>query len=141
MIKTINKAFSKITYFIRAQELEGIKANKMNVSDKELNYLAWVADNNNKKNLTTLSEELGVKKGTLSNNIKLLLDKELLVRKIDPIDKRKVLLTPTEKGQEYIKLHKKFHAKIQKRLLSLLSEEELNVLTELGIRISTSISN
>ena len=139
LIKTINRAFSKITFYIRAQELKGIKLFGMNVTDREINYLSWIVENNNKKNLTRLAKELGVKKGTLSNNIKLLIEKKLLIKKEDPKDKRKVVITPTDKGKEYMKYYSKIHVKIQKTLLSVLNEKEIEQLLEMGLRINKTL--
>ena len=132
---TINRGFSIIKSKIRKLELEAIKKNNLDVSDIQWNYLIRVMENRNMK-LSDLAKKLGVQKGTLSNNIKILLSKKLIKKEKT---NNKTTLNATEKGIKYIKIHKKTRALMEKALRKVISEEELNTLIKIGIKIQDNL--
>ena len=109
-IYVINRGFTIIRAKIRALELESIRKNKLDVSDVQWNYLIWLSESKGIK-MNELANKLGVQKGTLSNNIKVLISKKLITK--EDIG-RITLITPTKKGLEYIELHRQTHILIGK---------------------------
>ena len=132
---TINRGFSIIKSKIRNLELEAIKKNNLDVSDIQWNYLIRVMENRAMK-LSDLAKKLGVQKGTLSNNIKILLNKKLIKKEKED---NKITLNATEKGIKYIKIHKKTRALMEKALRKVISEDELKTLIKIGIKIQDNL--
>ena len=130
-IRDINRGFTIIKSKIRSAELEAIKANNLDISELQWNYLVWVSENTNLK-ITDLAKVLGVQKGTLSNNIKYLVEKKLLTKSDNG---RLVKINVTTKGREYIRLFTETHNKIRDELLKVINEDELASLVKIGTKL------
>ena len=130
-IQIINRGFMIIKSKIRNMELEAIKKNNLDISDVQWNYLVWVVENNNMK-MGELCKMLGVQKGTLSNNVKYLLSKKLITKSNNG---RLIRIEPTKKGNKYIEIHNKTHTLIKKEMNKILSDNEIDILTNIGIKL------
>ena len=133
----VNRGFTKIKAKIRDLELKAIKSHKLDISEKEWNYLVWFAENPN-KTITELAEILAIGKGTLSNNLKVLIRKKLLTKRA-ATDKRYIQLETTEKGRRYIEIHKKEHEKIKTLLLKILTKHEYEDLVVIGRKLQKDL--
>ena len=129
----MNRGFTEIKAKLREFELLAIKKHKLIVTDKEWNYLIWISENNN-LTITELAKKLGIGKGTLSNNLKSLVNKKLLTKEKGE-DKRLINLTPTPLGKKYIDLHDEVHKKIKSGILKLISEDEFKTLINIGRKL------
>lgn len=85
-----------------------------------------------------VAEGLGISKGAVSQTLQNLLKLNLVARKPDEKNKSRLLLSLTLSGQTAYREHKKFHARIDRHLASLLSdftdndyEKILNLLKQL----------
>ncbi|MGO1369951.1 MAG: MarR family winged helix-turn-helix transcriptional regulator [Senegalia sp. (in: firmicutes)] len=74
---------------------------------------------------STLGNYLGMRKGSLTSLIDSLIEKELLTREIDKKDRRKYLLSLTEKGENYMKYQKEIFDDAMKILYENLNEKEI----------------
>lgn len=134
-ITIINRGFTLIKSKIRQSELEAIKKHKLDVSELQWNYLVWVTENKDMK-MSDLAKTLGVQKGTLSNNIKQLEGKKLIIKKPKG---RMLVIETTQKGEKYIKLHHIVHAEIRKELEKVLSVNEIESLISIGNKVITQL--
>lgn len=82
-----------------------------------------------------IRQQLGVKPGSASELISKLEAKECLVRSRDEADRRKVVLTLTEKGRRIARFHR---ARPAQTLLSGLTEQEQKTLTQLLCKLLES---
>lgn len=73
---------------------------------------------------STLGKYLGMRKGSLTTLIDSLIEKDLVSRKIDPNDRRRYLLSLTEKGENYMQYQKSLFNDAMKVLFQNLNEEE-----------------
>lgn len=134
-INTINRVFSEIKSKLRKSELELIKKYKLPISNLQWNYLVWSVENND-LTMTELAYKMRIQKGTLSNNLKILYKKELII-KTNVNGKMRIEATP--KGIEYIKLHQKARKNFNKKLSEMLTKDEFQELIRLGIKINKAI--
>lgn len=67
--------------------------------------------------------------------VKVLIRKGFLTQKPNPKDKRVKDLMVTEKGQQILDLNDKIRATIKKDLLSKITPEELDIFTEIALKI------
>lgn len=130
-VTIINRGFTLIKSKIRQSELNAIRKHRLGVSELQWNYLVWVTENKDMK-MSDLAKTLGVQKGTLSNNIKQLENKKLIIKKPKG---RMLVIETTKKGDEYIELHHIVHAKIRKELEKILSVEEIESLMSIGNKV------
>ena len=133
-IKIINRGLNIIKNKIRTIELEQIKKEGLQITEKELNYLVWI-DENNHINHTELSKVLGVTKGTLSTNIKLLIKKGLIIKTNNNEnfkDKRIKKITVTSIGKKYINFFNSVHEKIYDKLVYILGDNGVKDLINIG---------
>ncbi|WP_300673649.1 MarR family transcriptional regulator [Desulfoluna sp.] len=84
-------------------------------------------------NMTDLAALQGVTKGAVSQVIRKLVDKEMVIRMKDEKSDREVLLKLSPTGKVAHDAHKKFHARINPHLLDLVEqadEEKMAFMTE-----------
>ncbi len=79
---------------------------------------------------TSIAPLLGMEATSLSRILKTLENKELIYRKIDKLDKRKVLILLTEKGIEKRKIAKKVVEGFNKLILEEIPQQKLNTFFE-----------
>lgn len=129
--KVINRGFVEIYGKIREAELEVIRKKDLDITVTQWNYLVWLSEHPN-KTITDLSKILGIQKGTLSNNIKFLIKKDLVKKKEVG---RLINIHPTEKGREYIAIHEQIHNLIHNKMSSVLTDEEMEQLEIIGEKL------
>lgn len=80
------------------------------------------------RTMTEVSEKLKITVGTLTTAVNRLVKKGYVVREKDKDDKRKVLVTLTEKGQFACDVHEKFHTQMVEMMVKDLNVDEDKVL-------------
>lgn len=88
---------------------------------------------------TTIAPLLGMEATSLSRVLKNLEDKELIYRKTDTLDKRKVLILLTEKGTEKRKIAKKVVSGFNKLIVEEIPHEKLSVFFEVMETINKTV--
>jgi DNA-binding MarR family transcriptional regulator len=78
-----------------------------------------------------LMDELGLTSGTVSVRVDRLIEADLVVRRPDPDQKRNVLVSLTPEGAELVERIIPAHLANERRLVSSLSEDELELLADL----------
>jgi len=116
----------------RAEEiaLESITNGKLTV--KEIHFIEAVfkAKAVNEHCFSTIANLLGVTTGTLTTSFSKLEKKGYLYKEQDKNDKRIFYIMPTKLAEMIHKEHTEFHTKMISRITQLLSESEIDVLTE-----------
>ncbi|NQZ66267.1 MAG: MarR family transcriptional regulator [Mycoplasmatales bacterium] len=135
-INLINRVFMEIKSKIREEELDAIRKYELPISDLQWNYLVWSVEKN-KLTLTELAKTMGIQKGTLSNNLKALVNRGLITKR--KLEGKKILIEPTGEGVRYIALHQKVRKKINKKLSTILTKEELEFLIEIGLKLKEEL--
>lgn len=105
---------------IRTEEYRDVTANDMHVIE--------AIGIGREKNMTTVARTLSVTTGTLTIAMNSLVKKGYVVRTRSEEDRRVVLISLTEKGERAFLHHQKFHEEMIEEVVSLLSEEEKEVL-------------
>ncbi len=73
-------------------------------------------------NVTNLAKFRGVTKGAISQMIKKLADKGLVIKNVSSETDNEVVLSLTERGREVFNEHKKYHESLNGRIAELLSK-------------------
>ena len=97
-------------------------------------YILLIIDKNGTPS-TQLGPRMGMEPTSLSRTLKTMEDDGYIYRKIDEIDKRKVLIFLTEKGLQQRKISKKVVLDFNNKLLSKISKSKLKVYLEVMIKI------
>lgn len=129
----LNIGFLEALARVRKVEKAMIKESKLKVTPKELNYMALLMHQNWKQ--SDVKKILDISKGTLSTMVKVLIRKGFLTQTANPKDKRVKDLLATKKGQQVLDLNDKIRAAIKKDLLSKITQEELDIFTEIALKI------
>lgn len=95
--------------------------------DQQSNVLLLVHEHG-PMNQKQLQEHLSIKAGSASELISKLEDKECLIRTRDPSDRRKVVLTLTEKGERIARFHRQ---RPEETLFTALTGEEREALAQI----------
>lgn len=88
-----------------------------------------------------LVESSMVTSGAITNRIDRLVAKELVTREVDPLNRRSVLITLTERGRELIDGIVVDHVDLEAKLLSKLSGRDQEHLTGLLRQLLTSLGD
>ncbi len=88
------------------------------------------------KNMTTVAKALRVTTGTLTISINSLVKKGYVERIRSEEDRRVVLISLTEKGEQAFLHHQRFHEQMINTIVAELSEEEKQVLEKALSRIN-----
>lgn len=90
-------------------------------------------------NQKELENEFGITRSTASKVVSLLEKKELIIRENDPDDARSKILTITPKAKEFCKFTKCEIIELENELLSIYSNDELEVLFSLLDRLDKKL--
>lgn len=82
-----------------------------------------------------LAGSFGVSTPTISGLVERLAGKELLTRRPDPADRRRVLLSLTEQGRDVLAQMESVRARVRDEVLGRLTVDELEALVALSARI------
>ena len=77
--------------------------------------------------MSELAERLGVTKGAVTQLVKRLEAKDLIIRTSHPVDSRSVILSLTNKGKIAYEAHEQLHLDFYQHLNDLLNQEEIEI--------------
>jgi DNA-binding MarR family transcriptional regulator len=97
-------------------------------------YIFLIIDKNGTPS-TQLGPRMGMEPTSLSRTLKTMEDEGFICRKVDELDKRKVLIFLTEKGLEQRKISKKVVLDFNDKLLSKIPKNKLKVYLEVMVLI------
>lgn len=129
----LNIGFLEALAKIRRYEKLEINKSNLNLTPKEMNYLALISKDIFKQ--VDLQQLLDISKGTLSNMVKLLVKKGYILQRIDTEDKRAKRLILTPLGEKAVILNLKIREKIRDYILRRISHDELNTLMDIVLKI------
>ena len=135
--KELHKFNNRFNSFVLAFE-QLKKDQHRNSIDKSITinevHLIVVIGENQPLNLVKLSELLGVSRSAITQSVRRLIQKNLVVFDFDPNNGKNKYLRLSEKGIEVFKIHKEQQAHIEKSIFSVLnnySEGELQTVVKL----------
>lgn len=130
----MNLGFLRALSLVRSVEKKMLKEAKLNITPRELNYLALIKFNPDWKQ-TDLLEMLDISKGSFSTIMKLLVLKGFIKKEIDANDKRVKRFVFTAKGEKALEVNSKIRKTIKQYLKTKLTDEEIRKFIELAIRM------
>ncbi|QSZ26566.1 MarR family transcriptional regulator [Aceticella autotrophica] len=74
-------------------------------------------------NITKLAQYLNVTKGAVSQMVRKLVNKNLVIKSISPETENEVVLSLTELGKQVYEGHQRFHKNLNKKIASLLAQQ------------------
>lgn len=110
---------------IEEQSLKGDEFNDLSITEIHVIEAIGLAE---ERNMSAVARDLDITIGTLTIAINNLLRKGYVNRSRSDEDRRIVLISLTEKGQEAYWHHSQFHDEMIKTTISKLSDEEMKVL-------------
>ena len=105
---------------IITEEFKDITKNEMHV----IAAIGLSVDNT----MSAVAKKLGITAGSLTTSINHLVNKKYVFRERGKVDRRKVYISLSEKGQKAFKHHINFHKKLTEAVVSSLNQEEIQVL-------------
>ena len=105
---------------IITEEFKDISNNEMHVIDA----IGLSVDNT----MSAVAKKLGITAGSLTTSINHLVNKKYVFRERGELDRRKVYISLSEKGQKAFTHHINFHKKLTEAVVSSLDQEEIQVL-------------
>jgi len=120
LVETIDK-MSEFTGDLRTQLLSG------DLKEFTLRQLYYIELINKHENISVseISKMLDVKKSTVSVAINQLIDRDIVTKIQSDTDKRFYFLQLTSKGNEIMKMHMQVHQNAIKKILDVLTPEEV----------------
>lgn len=117
--------FPKITHIFMRKLMHGFRSSRVGIplNRTQGRTLLFLYDRG-KTTMTSLHEAIGLEKGSLTAVIDQLMEKGLVERKSDHADRRKVLITLTDKGREKAEILRMEIADHIKRNLERLAPED-----------------
>lgn len=110
---------------IEEQSLKGDEFNDLSITEIHVIEAIGLAE---ERNMSAVARDLDITIGTLTIAINNLLRKGYVNRSRSDEDRRIVLISLTEKGQEAYRHHSQFHDEMIKTTISKLSDGEMKVL-------------
>lgn len=113
----------------RALQREGVR----DLSMREMHVISSVAllSAEGKNTMSNIADDLFISAGALTTAVNVLISKGYLERVRSESDRRKVLVSLSEKGESVLAKHDKFHEMLVDHVASNLSAAELKLLVEL----------
>ncbi len=109
---------------IQRAQLAELKKQGLKISHRELIYIVFIKRNEG-KTMLEIGERMGLSKGAFSNTVKTLVKKNLVNKEKGNDDKRIVMLTLSESGEEAYRIHGEVRRKITETMAEILTHEEL----------------
>ena len=126
--EAINDIFRKLFHELGNLEEKAIITEEFkDISNKDMHVIEAIGmgvDNT----MSAVARKLGIAAGSLTISINNLVNKKYVLRKRGKVDRRKVYISLSEKGQKAFRHHKSFHKKLTEALVKPLSQEEMEVL-------------
>jgi len=126
--EAIHDIFRKLFHEIGNLERKAIITEEFkDISNKDMHVIEAIGmgvDNT----MSVVAKKLGITAGSLTISINNLVNKKYVLRKRGKVDRRKVYISLSEKGQKAFSHHKSFHKKLTEALVKPLNQEEMKVL-------------
>ena len=129
--ETLNRFLVEVFNEILKTEEIALSAIEPELSVREFHLIEEVCravDHGRDNRATAIAAAQRVTAGTLTTAVNLLEKKGYLERRRDEQDRRAVRIYPTEKGRRADEIHTNFHREMVEDILSILSEEECQVI-------------
>ncbi len=137
-MREMSQGFQFISTKVRELEKQEIKKSGLGITDRELAYIVLINDAVSPK-IDDIRKQAGVTKSTISNKIKILIEKGLVVLEQSKLDRRVKFATLTKKGKEAYSLHAVIRDKIQKKYYGEFTAEEIKTAVKLGRKLLDKI--
>jgi len=85
--------------------------------------------------MSELADRLGVTKGAVTQLVKRLEVKNLIIRTSHPADSRSIILSLTDKGKIAYEAHKQLHLDFYQHLNNILSQEEIEIFDKAIVKL------
>lgn len=116
--------------------LHNTKANGLTIA--EWNLLNQIINGNNTQD--KISMQTGLDISTLSRQLKRLVEKSMIIKKAIGHDKRQLVYTATNKGQQSFKNIELLNKDLDGKIFNQWSDEEKQVIQKLILRLNNSLS-
>lgn len=113
---------------IEAQDVKSFGYRDLSISEMHVIEAACQAEREGGNSARGIAGLLGVTPGTLTAAVGPLEKKGYLVRSPDPGDRRRIRISPTEKGRQAESDHRRIHEKMVESVAGLLDENEMRAL-------------
>ena len=127
--KVINELLVEVFNHILSIEGSKLKERGIKISMNEMHVLEAVKKTRD-PSMSNIAGRLRVTVGTLTTSINRLVEKGYATRKRDDEDKRKVMISLTDKALNSLKIHDQFHEEMLDALFSDMNIEEDEVLLQ-----------
>ena len=133
-----NDYLIRITGIIKVREKEILKKNDINLTSREFDYLGVFAKDEKTK-LSSMANELGIAKSTLSNTIKKMIKKGYITIKRDEDDDRVKIITLTDKGWKAIEIRDEIRKDYYEKISNSMNTDEKSKFFQILDKIIKSI--
>ncbi len=130
------ESMDKLTKFTRKFQKQLLSGDLKDYTLRQLYYIELI-NKNSGISISDLSRILNVKKSTVSVAINQLIDLEIVKKTQSETDKRFYYLELTPKGEDIIQKHMQVHKNTIKKILEILSSEEVDDFINIVNKIST----
>lgn len=127
--KVINELLVEVFNHILSIEQQNLKARGVKLSMNEVHVLEAIVKTN-EPTMSNIAHRLRVTVGTLTTAINRLVDKGYCERFSTEGDRRKVLISLTDKAREVLAIHEQFHEEMIDAVVEDMQLEENTVLIE-----------
>lgn len=127
--KVINELLVEVFNHILSIEGSRLKERGVKISMNEIHVLEAVQKTNDPA-MSNIARRLRVTVGTLTTSINRLVEKGYATRKREEEDKRKVIISLTDKAKGVLKIHDQFHEEMLDALFVDMNLEEDEVLLQ-----------
>lgn len=127
--KVVNDLLVEVFNHILSIEGSKLKEYGVKISMNEMHVLEAVQKTNDPA-MSNIARRLRVTVGTLTTSMNRLVEKGYATRKREELDKRKVIISLTDKAEKVLKIHERFHEEMLSALFEDMNIEEDEVLLQ-----------
>ncbi len=127
--KVINELLVEVFNHILSIEGSKLKERGVKISMNEMHVLEAIQKTNDPA-MSNIARRLRVTVGTLTTSVNRLVEKGYATRKREEEDKRKVMISLTNKAREALKIHEEFHEEMLDALFEDMNLAEDEVLLQ-----------
>ncbi|MBF0709786.1 MULTISPECIES: MarR family winged helix-turn-helix transcriptional regulator [unclassified Gemella] len=129
-LKIVNELVRDLfKYILYIQEKE-LQKSGSKLSVTEIHLLESVVNSEENNTVTSIAKSMLITKSTFSINASKLIKKGYLTKFRDENDGRIVRVKITDKAKDILKIHKKYHDIITKKIMEVITDEESLVLNK-----------
>lgn len=127
--RVINELLVEVFNHILSIEGQTLKKRGIKLSMNEVHVLEAI-DKTEEPTMTNIANRLRITVGTLTTSMNRLVEKGYTLRHKEKEDKRKVIITLSDKGKEVLKVHHEFHDEMLDAVFADMHLEEDEVLMQ-----------